>query len=223
MTVTLTPTASEPFTLDDDVNVIVAGYTGRDETQVRHHIAELAAIGVAPPPQIPMIYRMAPELLTTAGEVQVSADNSSGEVEPVLIRHAGAWYLGVGSDHTDRTLETVDIAESKQACPKPIGADVVAVRSWKSFDYDSCQASSSVDGAAYQRGSLAGLRRPDDLLTLLMEQSPELADGDLVVFGGTLPLIGGEFIAGTVWTLALQLPGGATLEHRYRVTVRSRP
>ncbi|MBV8744353.1 MAG: DUF2848 family protein, partial [Xanthobacteraceae bacterium] len=43
----------EPETL------IVAGWTGRDEASLRHHIEELAAIGVARPSTVPVFYRNA--------------------------------------------------------------------------------------------------------------------------------------------------------------------
>ena len=33
--------------------VIVAGYTARDREAVMHHIDELAAIGIPPPPTVP--------------------------------------------------------------------------------------------------------------------------------------------------------------------------
>lgn len=220
MTVTLTPIGADSFSLDPTVHVIVAGYTGRDEAQVRHHIDELAAIGVSPPPQVPMVYQMPTELLTTAATLTVAGDNTSGEVEPTYIRHAGEWYLGVGSDHTDRTLETVDIGESKRACPKPIGTQVVPITDWASFDYDACQAASTVDGTTYQRGSLAGLRRPEQLLGTLIDRDDRLADGDLVIFGGTLPLIDGKFVPGANWTLAITLPDGTELTHSYTVNTK---
>lgn len=220
MTVTLTPTGATAFTLDPDLRVIVAGYTGRDESQVRHHIHELAAIGVAPPPQVPMAYPMPADLLTTDETLAVAGDNTSGEVEPVYVRHAGTWYLGVGSDHTDRTLETVDIGRSKQACPKPIGARIAPVADWAAFDFDACEATSTVDGVTYQRGSLAGLRRPDALLDTLTGRGDLPAEGDLVVFGGTLPLVDGKFVPGSAWTLAITLPDGTELTHSYTVNLK---
>lgn len=220
MTVTLTPIGAESFTLDPAVQVIVAGYTGRDEAQVRQHIDELAAIGVTPPPRVPMVYPMPTELLTTTATLTVAGDNTSGEVEPIYIRHAGNWYLGVGSDHTDRTLETVDIGQSKQACPKPIGAQVVPIADWESFNYDACHATSTVDGTIYQRGPLAGLRRPEQLLATLIDRDDRLVGGDLVIFGGTLPLIDGKFVPGANWTLAITLPGGTELTHSYTVNAK---
>src|ERR1700742_3311801 len=39
--------------------LIVAGWTGRDEAALRHHIEELAAIGVPRPSSVPVFYRNA--------------------------------------------------------------------------------------------------------------------------------------------------------------------
>lgn len=222
----MTRTTTEPLVLHragsstplilTEFRVIVAGYTGRDEAQVRHHIDELAAIGVAPPPQVPMFYPMPDSAATTAAVTPVTGSNTSGEIEPVLIRHAGQNYLGIGSDHTDRTLETVDIGESKQACPKPIGLGVVEIGDWSSFDWDNCHARSWVDGVLYQSGSLKGLRRPDDLLAILADRLGDFDDaGDYVCFAGTIPLLDGKFVAGTEWELELALPNGLSLRHTY--------
>ena len=198
---------------------IVAGYTGRDEKQVQHHIDELAAIGVAPPPQVPMFYPMPVTAVTTSDKLSVAGDNTSGEIEPVLIRFAGKNYLGIGSDHTDRTLETVDIGQSKQVCPKPVGFDILEVDDWATFDWDGCTARSWVDGELYQSGSLSGLRRPDALLAILSGRDDEFDDGtEFIIFAGTIPLIDGNFAAGERWELELTLPDGRSLRHTYSTT-----
>lgn len=194
--------------------VVVAGYTGRDEQAVRHHIEELAAIGVPEPPQVPMFYPVEAASVSTEATVAVPADNTSGEAEPVLVRHRGSWYLGVGSDHTDRDLETVSIETSKRVCPKPVAGVVVAVPDWRGFDWDAVALSSRVDGRPYQDGQLSGLRRPENLLAVLSERGADRG-GDLVCFAGTLPLLTGEFVAGTVWELRLALPDGRTISHTY--------
>ncbi|WP_227998941.1 DUF2848 family protein [Nocardia australiensis] len=193
---------------------LVAGYTGRDEAAVRHHIDELAAIGVAPPERVPMLYPVERDSVTTAAGTIVSGTNTSGEVEPVILRHDGKFYLGVGSDHTDRQLETVDIGASKRACPKPIGAVVAEIGTWDDFDWDACVARSRVDGKPYQDGTLAALRRPADLLGIVAERLGE-SDADLICFAGTLPLLDGKFVAGSTWELELVLPDRRVLTHTY--------
>jgi 4-hydroxyphenylacetate 3-monooxygenase len=205
-------------------HLVIAGFTGRDEAAVAEHVSELAAIGVPVPPAVPCFYPLDATLLTVAGEVEVSGANTSGEAEPVLIRRGGRWYLAVGSDHTDRDLERSGIAESKAACPKPVSREVAALPgSVDDVDWDGIELSSAVDGRPYQRGTLAALRRPADLLARLAADpgTPATDDGDLVLFCGTLPLLGGEFVAGTAWQLTMRIPGGITLDHRYRA--RRRP
>ncbi|MBC3190367.1 DUF2848 family protein [Pseudonocardia sp. C8] len=197
-----------------DFQAVVAGYTGRDEDAVRHHIDELAAIGVPEPPEVPMFYTVAAESVTTAPHIEVSGGDTSGEAEPVLVRHDGRWYLGIGSDHTDRERETVDIGDSKRACPKPVATHVVPVPDWDGLDWDATTMSSWVDGDAYQDGSLAKLRRPAGLVALLGERGLD-QERDLVCFAGTVPLLTGTFVAGTTWHLRLALPDGRTLTHTY--------
>jgi hypothetical protein len=79
---------------------------------------------------------------------------------PLYIRHNGKSYLGIASDHTDRDLEAEDIGASKQACPKPVSGQVIAVDSLDGLSLDGCTARSWVDGKLYQEGSLDGIRTP---------------------------------------------------------------
>lgn len=209
--------------------VVVAGYTGRDEASVRAHIDELAAIGIPPPPTVPMFYDMPPDLVTTADVVDVAGAMTSGEIEPVLVRTDGRWYLGVGSDHTDRDLEREDIATAKARCPKPLGSTLLPLPgdpATGAFDarWDAASARAEADGVAYQDGVVAALRPPSDLLPRLFTELEDVAEGDLVVFTGTLPLIGGEFRAAASWRLELTVPldgGAVTLTHSYDVKQRT--
>jgi len=51
--------------------LIVAGWTGRDEAALRHHIEELAAIGVPRPSSVPVFYRNSFLNLTQAPVLEV--------------------------------------------------------------------------------------------------------------------------------------------------------
>ena len=104
--------------------VVIAGWNGRDREAVEHHVAELEAIGVRRPSAIPCFYRVGTMLLTTAAEIDVVGRESSGEAEFVLVSAADGIHIGIGSDHTDRKVETYGITVSKQMCPKPIGPDL---------------------------------------------------------------------------------------------------
>ena len=61
--------------------LVIAGWTGRDEQALRKHIRELEAIGVKPPKSTPIFYRVAASLFTHAEEIQASGPDTSGEVE----------------------------------------------------------------------------------------------------------------------------------------------
>ncbi|WP_018685849.1 DUF2848 family protein [Actinokineospora enzanensis] len=201
--------------------LVVAGYTARDEAVVAAHIAELAAIGVPPPATVPAFYDLDPALLTTDAVAAVSGPATSGEVEPVIVRHAGRYYLAVGSDHTDRELERVDIAASKAACAKPLGDSVVHLGpDLSTVEWDGLAADSSVDGWPYQRGSVATLRHPADLVAR-MTAALGPVDRDLVLFCGTLPLLTGEFTPGAYWRVHLELPAGPVLTHAYETKTRN--
>jgi Protein of unknown function (DUF2848) len=110
-----------PLTLAID-RAVIAGWTGRDPVARDKHIAELEAIGIARPASTPIYYRVAARRLTTADSIEVSGGETSGEVEFVLIGWQGRIFVGVGSDHTDRKVETYSVTVSKQMCDKPIAS-----------------------------------------------------------------------------------------------------
>ena len=171
---------------------VIAGWTGRDVAKMEEHIQELEKLGVTRPAATPLFYRVAAARLTTADAIEASGEQSSGEVEFVLIQDKGALYVGVGSDHTDREVETYGVTVSKQMCDKPIAAELwpyaevaghwdrLMLRSW---------ALSAGARRLYQEGSVAAMRTPDDLIGRYAGAAA-LAPGS-VMFGGTLPAIGG--------------------------------
>ncbi len=108
----------------EPADVVLAGYTGRDQEAVRRHVEELAAHGVLAPERVPAFYRVTPDLVTRADRIAVLGPHSSGEGEFILFRHGGELLVGVASDHTDRALERDNVAKSKQLCHKVVGGTV---------------------------------------------------------------------------------------------------
>ena len=94
--------------------LVIAGWTGRDEQALRRHIRELEEIGVKPPKSTPMFYRVAANLFCHADAIQVSGPDTSGEVEFVLMRTEDGLWVSVGSDHTDRKAETIGVTLSNR-------------------------------------------------------------------------------------------------------------
>src|SRR5512137_2518918 len=105
----------------DFTDLVIAGWAGRDRKAIDHHIEELAAIGVPRPSTVPLYYRVAANQITQCERVQVVGNGSSGEVECFVFALDGELYVTIGSDHTDRKLESHSVALSKQLCVKPIG------------------------------------------------------------------------------------------------------
>jgi Protein of unknown function (DUF2848) len=82
--------------------LLIAGFAGRDEADVRVHIRELAAIGVPVPGSFPTFYELDPLLLSTAARLPITAATTSGEVEPVLIRYGGCMRTTAGRPRRGR-------------------------------------------------------------------------------------------------------------------------
>lgn len=169
---------------------IIAGWTGRDEAAQRKHIRELEELGIKPPASTPVFYRVAARRLCTGPVIEVTGGASSGEVEFVLLRHAGKLWLGVGSDHTDREAETQGITLSKQMCDKPLSSEFWAIDDvvdhWdhlilRSMIYES---GAWVD---YQHGPVTAMLSPTNLLDRWGAPFP---DGS-IMFCGTLAAVGG--------------------------------
>ena len=183
--------ATTPLMLPID-QAVIAGWTGRDPVARDKHIAELEAIGIARPASTPIYYRVAARRLTTADSIEVSGAESSGEVEFVLIGWQGRIFVGLGSDHTDRKVETYSVTVSKQMCDKPVASvlweleDVIAhwdkmiLRSW-----------AVIDGARvlYQEGTLDAMLPVKDLIERGFG-GKRLPDG-CAMFGGTFAAKGG--------------------------------
>jgi hypothetical protein len=180
-----------PLTLAID-QAVIAGWTGRDPVARDKHIAELEAIGIARPVTTPIYYRVSARRITTADSIEVSGHDSSGEVEFVLIGWQGRIFVGLGSDHTDRKVETYSVTVSKQMCDK-----VMAPVLWEleevagHWDRMILRAYAWIDGARvlYQEGKLDEMLSVADLIQGSFG-GKGLPDG-CAMFGGTFAAKGG--------------------------------
>lgn len=214
--------ADSPRQIEVDFNtLIVAGWAGRDIAAIEHHIEELAAIGVPRPTSVPLYYRIAANQLTQAERVQAVGGDSSGEVETFVFSADGEMYVSIASDHTDRKLETVSVAMSKQVCVKP-----VATRAWRLADvadyWDELVIRSYIveNGAEvlYQEGPLASLRTPQDLIAGYTGGAATLPEGAGMTCG-TVGAIGG-IRPSAEFTMELFDPRRQrSLRHRYHVEI----
>ncbi len=200
-------------------NAVIAGWTGRDRAAVEHHIAELEKIGVKRPASVPIFYRVSAARLTTEPMIQVIGEESSGEIEFVLLQSAGRMWVGVGSDHTDREAETIGVTLSKQMCDKPIGGtfwpfEEVAPH----FDELILRAHIVEKGkkVLYQEGKVSAMHRPMDLIELYTDRGA--LDDDTLMFCGTLAAKGGVRASEGEFSMELEDPVlKRRLTHSYRV------
>ncbi|WP_261540217.1 DUF2848 domain-containing protein [Burkholderia multivorans] len=200
--------------------VTIAGWAGRDTAAVEHHIRELEAIGVRRPSTVPCFYEVSPDLLTTSSNIEVLGEHSSGEVEVVLVQtETDGLLVGIGSDHTDRRVESYDVAVSKQMCLKPFGptlwrySDVAA--HWDTLIARSWRIDETGTRIRYQEGTLARLTHPE-LLIRRAFGAHSMIPGT-VLFCGTQPVLG-QLTPARAYELELYDPVmGRSLVHRYSV------
>ena len=169
--------------------LVIAGWTGRDEAALKKHIRELEELGVKPPKTTPIFYRVAASLLTFADEIQVSGPDTSGEVEFVLLQGAKELLVTVGSDHTDRKAETLSVSLSKQLCAKPIARDAWRYAEVRPHWEKLILRSWIFEGKTrtlYQEGEVSAMRSPEDLM-----QRYGGLKGGWAMFGGTFAAKGG--------------------------------
>jgi 2-keto-4-pentenoate hydratase/2-oxohepta-3-ene-1,7-dioic acid hydratase in catechol pathway len=171
---------------------VIAGWTGRDPVAVEKHIRELEALGVKRPATTPIFYRVSASRLTTADTIEAVGESSGGEVEFVLLQHGGRLWVGAGSDHTDREVETYGVTVSKQMCEKPIAPvfwpyDEVAAH----WDRLILRAHVAADGTRvlYQEGAVSAMMYPMDLIARHAGKR-SLPEGT-IMFCGTLAARGG--------------------------------
>jgi Protein of unknown function (DUF2848) len=180
-----------PLTLAID-QAVVAGWTGRDPVARDRHIAELEAIGIARPATTPIYYRVSARRLTMEDVIEVCGGNSSGEVEFVLIGWQGRAFVGLGSDHTDRKVESYSVTVSKQMCDKPIASVLWELEEViDHWDRMILRSHAWIEGKRelYQEGTL------DAMLPVAELIARGFADGKLpdgcAMFGGTFAAKGG--------------------------------
>lgn len=202
------------FTL---ASAVIAGWTGRDKVALEKHIRELEELGVPRPASTPIYYRVSAPRFTTADLIECTGPESSGEVEFMLLESGGRLYLGIGSDHTDRKVETYNITVSKQMCDKPVGRDLWLLEDVRDhWDSLVLRAYAVIDGTRvlYQEGSVASMLPPEDVMAGYGAPLKDAAMlcGTLAAHGGIRPAERFEF--------EMEDPVlGRTIRHAYDVVV----
>lgn len=188
--------------IEFDLNrLLIVGYSGSNIEKIKEHIKELKEhLGVPEPKRIPTIFECSRELLTTEKDIRFVGNMTSGEVEYLIIKHSNEIYIGIGSDHTDRKLESISVPKAKQICPKPIGEEVWLYKDvkdhWNEIEAESYQ---NIEGQKilYQKGKLSEILPVEKIISELENRVGNIEDS--IIFSGTVPLestfkYGDEFI-----------------------------
>jgi Protein of unknown function (DUF2848) len=172
---------------------VIGGWTGRDKAALQHHIDELAKIGVKPPATTPLFYRVGVSRIVQAEAIEVIGEESSGEVEYVMVNVDGRLWIGAGSDHTDRAVERIGVTVAKQLCDKSVAGTLWPLDEIDSH-WDELALRSHImengEMRPYQEGLVGSLLSPRELLSLYRDERNDLEEGALM-FGGTCAAIGG--------------------------------
>ena len=205
--------------------MVNAGYVGRNREAVMAHIEELARLGVAPPPSVPMIFPVLSHNISTSPQIEVVSRKTSGEVEYVLLIDSGKVFVGVGSDHTDRDLEAYSIVQSKQVCANVLSPQVWPYEEVKE-DWDRLLIQSWVregDGkeeVLYQSAPLGAILSAEEMMALVFARVEGGVSDGLVIYSGTVPVLTGEMVCGSRFRCALTRPdSGKALRCEYEVKI----
>jgi len=122
---------------------------------------------VPAPQRIPIYMNFSTYLLTTDDEITVVGEKTSGEVEYVLLCSGDETWVSVGSDHTDRDMETKSIPGSKQMYAK-----CLAPECWPYPDVKDhwdrlvlrCWVTKGAERSLYQEAPLAEILDAQEML-----------------------------------------------------------
>lgn len=173
-------------------NLCIIGYAGRNIEKTMEHVREMATIGVKPPKSIPEINHCGTSIITQDDYIEAVGADSCGEVEFIFFESNGKIYIGIGSDITDRAMESYHMQKSKQVCQKPIGKELWAYSEvkdhWDQLTLTSWQTIQG-ENVLYQKGTAADILPIEDLYAAVKKEVPETEN--CLAFSGTVPLIDG--------------------------------
>lgn len=177
------------------------GWAGRNKEEVRKHAAELAEHGIRGPKGMPEHFIVSPCVLTHEPEITCVGDRTCGEIEFFFLQREGRIYVGVGSEHTDRALEAVDMIKSKAICQKPMSKQLWRYEDvrdhWDDIQLTAWQIDENGRQVTYQDSPLAALLPLEDLKA----EAEKLYDGldDVIVWSGTIPAVNGLVYGSRFW------------------------
>ena len=204
------------------------GFTMRDEAKMQAHLEECYKLGIKELicERPPLVMPISSWAVLTDNHIGVQRPKTSGEVEIVtIVDENDEVFVSVGSDHTDRSLETIDIPWSKQVAP-----NVVAPQMWRWNDvkdhWDDIHMESWVidqgETVKYQEAMVNEFWTPAEMVQGLRDSVTRVA-GANILFSGTVVSIGEKLRFAESWTIKITDPVlNRVIEHTYTVDVLSR-
>lgn len=203
--------ASAPESVSVSVDRLAnCGWTGRNEVELRKHIEELEEEGIEAPDEFPVVYPKPNHLITTSTDVEVISAETSGEAEFVLFPQADTdeVYVGVGSDHTDREMETESIVVAKSLCPNVVGTELWVLEDlldhWDEIELRSWTGSNG-ERTLYQDATFEAILPPGDLFDLIEEKTTRPTEGT-AIFSGSVGTETDDLIHGNFFEVELHDP-----------------
>jgi hypothetical protein len=200
----------------------------RDEAKMQAHLEECYKLGIKELicERPPLVMPISSWAVLTDTHIGVQRPKTSGEVEIVtIVDENDEIYVSVGSDHTDRSLETIDIPWSKQVAP-----NVVAPQMWRWNDvkdhWDDIHMESWVidqgETVKYQEAMVNEFWTPAEMVQGLRD-SVVRVPGANILFSGTVVSIGEKLRFAESWTIKMTDPVlNRVIEHTYTVDVLAR-
>lgn len=196
-----------------------AGYAGRTQEKVQEHIEELKKLGIPGPAEIPTLYPITFNQMTLKQHIDVQGEQTSGEIEYILLQHAGEWLVTVGSDHTDRELEQFSVEKSKQACPNVLASCLWPVTEvLEHWDQIQLRAWVTKDGTSvlYQDETLAALLPFKELLDFVRSKLSGSLES-IPIFSGTIATLEGLIFADSFKMEMVDPVLNRSIRHQYRI------
>ena len=201
------------------------GFTMRDAEKMQRHLEECYKLGIKELicDRPPLVMPISDWAVLTDTAITVQRPKSSGEVEIVtLVDENDTIYVTVGSDHTDRSLEGIDIPWGKQVTP-----NVVAPHAWRWDEVKDhwdqvtmeCWVIDGGHHMKYQEALVNEFWTPAEMLQGVRDSVAKVP-GAIILFSGTVVSIEEKLRFAESWTIKMIDPVlNRTIEHTYTVSV----
>jgi hypothetical protein len=168
--------------------LLLTGYSGRDEADIAAHVAEMASLGVAGPDTVPVFHPAMSCLLTQGGTVQAIGPESRPEIEFVLFEANGVRFVTLGNDQFDLATEKhYSAVKSKSLCQK-----LVARSAWPlkqvSGHWDELLLELRSGATLLQSSAVSAILAPERLMADAVRQRGFRRERGML-FSGTVPML----------------------------------